>query len=370
MAGPVSLVFVSSLPRWGGGEQWMLAAARAMAERGHRVCLVGQPGGELARRAAACGLRARPLRMGGILVPWTIAALRRIFAAERATTAIVNLERETRLTALAARGRRGFHLVARRGSPVPLKDNWHYRLVYRRWVDRLIVNSRAVGESVLSRAPWFDRGRLRIIPNGIDVDAYAASARRGRARAELGIAPERPVVACVGEVGRRKGQAVLLEAVARLRAAGCSPDALFLIAGEGEGLATLPARARELGLGEDAVRWLGFRADVPDLLADSDLLVLPSFEEGFPNALLEGMALGLPVVSTRVDGIPELVRHGETGLLVDAGDAPALAQAIGALLSDPERRRALGEAGRARARAEFSQSRAMAALEACLCDWS
>lgn len=368
MPGRAAILFVSSLPRWGGGEKWMLAAAAAMAERGYPVCLVGQPGGEITRRAAAVpGLRVRSLRMGGILVPWTIAALRRIVAAERAAVAVVNLERETRLVALATRGLPGFRLVARRGSPVPLKDNWHYRLVYRRWVGTLVVNSRAVGESVLSRAPWFDRAKLRVIPNGIDAAAYAAAARRGRVRAELGLDARRPLVACVGEVGRRKGQAVLLEAVARLRASGALGGALVAIAGEGEGLADLPSRARELGLGEDVVRFLGFRADVPDLLADSDLLVLPSFEEGFPNALLEGMALGLPVVSTTVDGIPELVADGETGLLVAPGDAAALTDAIGGLLTDAGRRRALGEAGRERASRQFSLGRTMDAVEACLC---
>jgi glycosyltransferase involved in cell wall biosynthesis len=369
MAGPVSIAFVTSLPRWGGGEKWMLHAARAMAERGHTVCLIGQPGGEITRRAAASGLRVRSLKMGGILVPWTLAALRAILVQERVTVACVNQDREVHLTALASAGLPRFRLVPRRGSPDPIKGKPFYRYSYARRVDRLIVNCAALGDKVCARAPWFDRAKLRIVHNGIDADAFAATARRGRVRAELGLAPDRLVVSLVGEVGRRKGQAVLLEAVARLHANGTARDAVFLIAGEGSGRAELEARAKALGLTDGVVRFLGFRNDVPDLLADTDLLVLPSFEEGFPNSLLEGMAFGLPVVSTPVDGIPDLVVDGVTGVLTPPGDAASLAAAIGSLLGDAGRRRALGEAGRTRARESFSQTRAMDELESCLTQW-
>ena len=369
MAGPVSIAFVSSLPRWGGGEKWMLHAARAMAERGHKVCLIGQPGGEITRRAAASGLRVHPLKMGGILVPWTLAALRAILVRERVAVACVNQDREVHLTALAAAGLTGLRLVPRRGSPDPIKGKPFYRYSYTHRVDRLIVNCAALGDKVCARAPWFDRARLRVVPNGIDADAFAATARRGRVRVELGLAPDRLVVSLVGEVGWRKGQAVLLEAVAKLRAEGAARDAVFLIAGEGSGRAELEAKAQALGLADGTVRFLGFRDDVPDLLADTDLLVLPSFEEGFPNTLLEGMALGLPVVSTPVDGIPELVVDGVTGVLTPPGDAPALAAAIGSLLGDAERRRQLGEAGRARVRAEFADAKLMDAVEDCLTAW-
>lgn len=369
MAGPVPIAFVSSLPRWGGGEKWMLHAARAMAERGHKVCLIGQPGGEITRRAAASGLRVHPLRMGGIIVPWTLAALRGILARERVAVACVNQDREVHLTALASAGLPGFRLVPRRGSPDPIKGKPFYRYSYAHRVDRLIVNCAALGDKVCARAPWFDRTKLRVIPNGIDADAFAATAHRGRLRAELGLPPDRLVVSLVGEVCRRKGQAVLLDAVAKLRADGAARDAVFLIAGEGSARAELEARAAAHGLADGTVRFLGFRDDVPDLLADTDLLVLPSFEEGFPNTLLEGMALGLPVVSTPVDGIPELVVDGVTGVLTPPGDAPALATAIGALLGDAARRRALGEAGRARVRAEFADAKLMDAVEECLTAW-
>ncbi len=367
MAAPVSLAFVSSLPRWGGGERWLVEAAAAMADRGHRVCVVGRPGGEVTRRAVSLGLDAEPVPMGGWLDPRTLARLGAILRRRDVRVACVNLDKEIRLAALAGLGRPGFRLVPRRGSPDPIKDNWHYRLVYERLVDRLIVNCRALAWSVTGHLDWFDRSRLRIVYNGCDPDEVSARVEPGRVRAELGLDADRPVVSLVGEVGWRKGQEILLAAAARLR--GEHPGAVYLLAGEGDGLADLQARSRGMGLDDGTVRFLGFRPDPLSVMADSDVVVLPSRREGFPNSLLEAMALGRPVVATAVDGIPELVVPGRTGALVPVDDVEGFAAQLGALLDDPARRRAWGEAGRLRVRRRFSRRRTDDDLEDCLTRW-
>jgi glycosyltransferase involved in cell wall biosynthesis len=260
--------------------------------------------------------------------------------------------------------------VARRGSPDRIKDNWHYRLVYEKAVDRLVCNCAALAATICDPAPWFDRARLRVIPNGVDAATLeaAAAAAGGRAgmRRKLGLAETQIVVACVGEVGWRKGQEILLAAAAHLRAA--HPQAVYLIAGDGDGRAELQQRAASEGL-QDVVRFLGFRDDVPGLLAASDVLVLPSRREGFPNTLLEGMALGLPVVATCADGIPELVQDGVTGALVAIDDESRFTAEVARLLADPGLRRRRGEAGRERAHRDFAQARVMDEVEACLCRW-
>jgi glycosyltransferase involved in cell wall biosynthesis len=367
MATPVSLAFVTSLPGWGGGEKWLLEAARAMADRGHRVCVVGQPGSQVVRMAYAAGLVTYPVRLGGWLDPASLWELGRVLGRQQVQVACVNLDKEIRQTGLTAFGRRGFRLVARRGSPDPIKDNWHYRLVYQRLLDRLIVNCHALVQKVCAEAPWFDLGKVRVVYNGCDVTALTERARPGRVRAELGLAPDTPVVALIGEVGWRKGQEILLQAAALLRAT--HPRTVYLLAGDGDGRAELERRSRMLGLADGTVRFLGFREDVPDLLADCDIVVLPSRREGFPNALLEGMALSRPVVATPVDGIPELVRDGETGALVPLDDANALAAAIGRLLDDPALRRSWGEAGRCRVQEHFSAAATHDAIEDCLTRW-
>ncbi len=367
MSRPLSLAFVNSLPGWGGGEKWFLHTAADMARRGHRVCVVGQPDGELLRRAAVAGLRALPLPMHGIFDPRTLWAMGRMLRREGVDVAFTNQAREIRLVGLSQLGRPGFRQVARRGSPDPVKDVWHFRFVYTRLVHRMIVNCEALVPKVVGGAPWFDRSRVRVIPNGIDADALTAAANGRRAAEALDLPDDAPVIAMIGEVGARKDQATLLKALAvwrqRADAAGTPCSAVVLIAGEGPDRPRLEALGRELGV-DDMVRWLGFRTDTPDLMAAADLLVLPTREEGFPNTLLEGMALGLPVVATPVDGIPELVVDGETGTLVPVGDPEALSLALARLAGDADLRRAMGEAGKRRAREVFSQQRVMDEVEA------
>ena len=364
-----SLVFVSSLRRWGGGEKWMLAAAGAMRNRGHRVVLAAQPGSELAERGRALGLSVAAIRLGGWFDPRSLAALAGVLRQARADVVCANLDKETRQARLAAllAGRR-VRLVARRGSPVPIKDTWHYKLVYTRGVDRLICNAEALVEPVCGPAPWFDRGRVRVIPNGVDVADLRRRAAGTDVRAELDLGPQTPVIACVGEVGWRKGQEHVLAAAAALRAS--HPAAVWLIAGEGSGLGELTARARQADLlAAGRVRFLGFRPDVPAILAAADVLVLPSRSEGFPNTLLEGMALGRPVAASTADGIPELVVAGETGLLHAVDDEEAFTADVARLLGDADLRRRLGEAGARRAATVFAQDKIMDQVEDTLCRW-
>ena len=363
----LSVAFITSLPGWGGGEKWFLEAARAMNARGHRVLVVGQPGGEIVRRAHEAGLDARGIAMAGIFDPRTLWSLGRLLRRERIGVAVTNQAREIRLTGLSQLGRRGFRLVARRGSPDPIKNNWHFRLVYTHLVDRLILNCEALAEPVCGGAPWFPRDKTRVIHNGADVEALRAAADPGAVRAEFGLPADARVVSMIGEIGPRKDQGTFLRAVSRLRDAGRRGVA-YLIAGAGA-----PGEAERLGLlcrgldlDGDPVRRLGFRTDVPSLLALSDLVVLPSRQEGFPNTLLEAMALGVPAIGTPVDGIPELITDGVDGLLSPVGDDTALAEALARLLDDETLRRRLGEAAAATVRERFTQSTAMDRLEAVL----
>ena len=136
-----------------------------------------------------------------------------------------------------------------------------------------------------------------------------------------------------------------------------SGSARFLIVGDGELRDALERQARELGLGEDQLLFLGFRDDLETIYADLDLLVLCSANEGSPVAIMEAMASGVPVVATDVGGVPDLVADGETGVLVPAGDPHALAEAITMLHSDPGLRRRLATAGRERIVATHSLNR-------------
>jgi glycosyltransferase involved in cell wall biosynthesis len=156
-----------------------------------------------------------------------------------------------------------------------------------------------------------------------------------------------PLVLTLARLDPQKGLPYLLEAAKSL------PGATFAIAGDGRDRAALEEQARSLGLG-GRVRFLGYRDDIPDLLAACDLFVLPSLFEGLPISVLEAMAAGKPVVATRIGGTDEAVENGVTGFLVPPRDPAALADAVKRMLADPAAGRRMGEAGRARALAEFS----------------
>lgn len=190
--------------------------------------------------------------------------------------------------------------------------------------------------------------RLRIVHCGVTPERY------GRDPSRPADAP--PSIVFVGRLDSVKGGRLLLEAFGTLR--DRHPDAVLRIVGDGPDRPAMEARARELNLGARA-SFLGYRTqtEVAEVLSGADMLVLPSFAEGVPVVLMEAMASGLPVVSTRIAGIPELVEDGRTGFLVPAGDLDSLTARIDTLLSDPARAREMGAAGRAVVEAEFNLTR-------------
>ena len=225
-----------------------------------------------------------------------------------------------------------------------------FRLLARVFPDRVIANSRAVKQALGNLE------RCRVVYNGIDLPAPSGKEERNRARRALGLAEDETAVGTVGHFAPLKGYEDLLRAIPPIKEK--VPAARFLITGG----ALYPAyrdyrrhleeSARELGVA-DRIVFTGEREDPGEILAALDIFVLPSRSEGFGRANLEAMAAGLPVVSTRVGGIPEVVIDGETGILVPPNRPEALAEAITALAEDPALRKRLGAAGRKRA-ADFS----------------
>lgn len=241
----------------------------------------------------------------------------------------------------------------------------------RRLIDRFVIARQADAFVAVSRA---DRRRMieiekvpptiaRFIPNGIPDPGKAASGRD--VRAELGIDPERPLVGMVATLRPQKAYDVLIRAAAELRRE--IPDVAILIVG-GEEDAGTREKERLQGLIDDlgltgTVTLLGFRPDVFDIVSALDVACLSSDFEGSPLSVMEYMEAARPVVATRVGGVPDLIVEGETGLLVEPQDPPGLAAALAALLRDPERARAMGLAGRARRRSEFSIEATTQAVE-------
>lgn len=228
-----------------------------------------------------------------------------------------------------------------------------------RWATAAVAVSGAV------RAAWIEQGlaaeRVVVVPNGIDVSRFEVVAgTRARLRAEMGWGERDVVILTVAVLRPGKGIEDLLAALGAIR--GRLDGALLAVAGDGPERPRLERLASEMGLGR-RVAWLGFRRDVPGLLAAADLFALASGGDALPTALLEAMAARRPVVTTRTGGIPEIVTPG-TGLVVEPGDVPALAGALVELATNAPGAGRLAAAARQRVEREFSTAAWTARLDA------
>lgn len=239
-----------------------------------------------------------------------------------------------------------------------LAQQWGIRLACQ-FAGAVAANSRAAGSrltGLFSEHPE----KVRIVPNGINLDDFVAQKPAEDVRREIGAGRGTQLVGVLAALRPEKDLGTFLRAAAKVHRTAA--EARFVLIGEGSERLKLEALARELGIAE-RVLFLGDRRDVPDLLHALDVFVLSSTTESFPNAVLEAMAARKPVVATRVGGTPELVEDGVTGYLVPVSDPVGMAHRIVELLHDPAKRRAMGEAGRARAEREFSPGRMRQKLE-------
>lgn len=337
---------------WRGGQNQVLLTVLGLRAMGHRAALVAHAEGELRARAAE-GLE---------LVPLTPRTELDLSAAWRLSRVIKRLRPDLvhahdphgvamASVALSMSGSAPRPpLVASRRVDFRLKGNALSRWKYGQ-VDRFICASELIRTMLLNDGVPPERAVT--VHEGIDLQ-HVAAAPPLNVHEEFWLPHDAPVVGNVAALVPHKGQRHLIGAAAIVVRE--VPDARFVIAGEGELRAALERQIREHHL-EKHVFLAGFRPDALSLLKSVDLFVMSSVTEGLGTSILDAMACGKAVVGTRTGGIPEVVVDGETGLLVLPRDDQALAAAIVRLLTDPDLRRRLGEAGLVRVRERFSAER-------------
>jgi glycosyltransferase involved in cell wall biosynthesis len=335
---------------WRGGEQQTLSLAHGLATRGHESQLCVQPGRELHQRAAAAGLTCHPIAMRVEWDPLAIARIARLIRTRAFDIVHMHTSHAHTIGVIAARlARRAKTVVSRR------VDFSIYRhalslsgFKYRHGVDRYIAISQAVKSALVKDG--IDAARIDIVHSGIDPDRLA-NAGAPLERARFGIPESVPLVGTVAHMAWHKGLETLVDAapeIVRLR-----PDAHIVLVGDGELRQELGARAHA-GPVADRIHFAGFQKDVAPWHRAFDVFVMPSVMEGLCTSILDAFSLRKPVVASAVGGIPELVHHDRTGLLVPPRDAGALAAAIVGLLGDPARAARLGAQAHALLLADFT----------------
>lgn len=363
--GPLRVVQLVNSTEYGGVEEHVRELGSGLVRAGDQVRIVCPPAPAADRFAASAGsqgLDVQRLELAGGSSPralvGSISSLRRMLRAWRPDVLHVHLTGYTggRVAVLAARSAQvgailcTAHLAP--SKPVPARVRAARQLLNVGVHRFLAVSEHSLNLQVRYLAQ--PRSRSAVAYNGVDPGRFPETVDRGSARRSLGLPAGSPVIGTIARLSPQKSIETLIESLPTIFAR--RPNVHVLVVGDGPQRDRLSKLAEKLGVA-DRLHLAGFRTDIPQCLAAMDVFVLPSLFEGLPISILEAMASGLPVVATSVDGVPEAVVDGVTGLLIRPGHPRRLAESVLELLEDPARASAMGAAGRERVRDRFTIDR-------------
>lgn len=337
---PLTILHVNTERGWRGGERQTLWLASGLVRAGHRSLIAARPGQPLAQRSAEAGGGLEPIfcSPGSELDLAAARLLRRCILGNRVDVVHAHTAHAVALAALATR-RTPARMVLTRRTGFRLRSNPFTRWKYRR-ADAVIAISGRVERSLVEGG--VHPALIEVIPSGVPLDRQVDRS----ARAEFGVPDSTPLVVMVGALTHEKDPISFVRAVAAAR--DRVPVLRALLVGDGPLRGDVQTEVGRLGL-TDVLRLTGQRDDADALIASSDIVALSSTEEGLGSVLLDAMAFGRPVAATAAGGIPEVVVHDETGLLVEPGDSHALGYAIARIAGDHELWARLAAGARARA---------------------
>ncbi len=372
----MKLCFLNDADFLGGGEIWTLRASRYLQALGNDVTVASPRGSALDIQCKAAGLdrigyvKSRPDEAPE-------AELRRSFQERNIDlvycTVMGNFCESRALGRVAdainaSRGRKKMAAVLKTGlPPIGHLTPQHYGCGAGQSIRRLHVVAPAIRQHFLKWEPAFG-SFIEVFREGVELEEFRLDATSYPNMRQCWQIPDHHVVvACVARlVDGMKGQSVLLRSIPKLLEA--HPGTVFVFAGEGEGRALLEELAADLNV-SSAVRFTGHIDDVAALLSGVDILCHPSLHDGLPNAVVEAMAMGVPVVASRVGAIHELVADGISGILVRPNDVNELTSAMDRLLHDDgSLRKRFGAEGRERVQRDWDLGRNLAALNSRLCE--
>jgi len=348
----IRILYVDTEVVWRGGQEQLLGLMTGMMERGHEVWLATPPSSPLGERVRGWGVGTVPfaqaceISLTALIRFWAI--LRRL----RPDILHFNTPKPITVGSIAGRWIGTPVIVSSRRVNFPLKTRVSV-FKYNWLLDQVFTVSESIRNTLIQAG--VKPQLVETIYEGVDLDWFDSLQE-----VDLPNTDQAQIVGTVAHLSPEKGHEVLLDAVRILTDRGIRLQ--LLIVGDGQLRAQLEAKAAELGI-ESSVSFLGFRADSEALMKEFDVFCLPSLSEGLSSAILAAMANSLPVVSTSVGGIPELVVDGETGFLVPPGNPSALAEALEKVLTDARLRTSLGRMGRQRIETFFILDRKLTRTE-------
>lgn len=336
-----TIVHTESSRGWGGQEIRILTEMVAMRSRGHRLMLACPPDATLSSKAEAQGIEVLHFSDHKTAYPASILSLKRYFAKNQVQVVNPHSSRDGWIAGIAARMAGVPCIIRSRHIEVDYPNPFLSRIPFHHLPHHVLTTSDKITRRLVHELNLNSR-RVNCIPTGIDLDRFNPSARPAL-RESPGLPSNKTIVGMVSVLRSWKGHDDFLDAAKILVESGTAVH--FVIAGDGPGRARLLEGIATRGL-QKAVEWVGHREDVPNVLTSLDLLVLPSYaHEGIPQILLQAQASGVAVVGTEIGGIPEVIEHEKTGLLIPPRNPVAMARAVQNLIQNPSLRSKLAQNG-------------------------
>lgn len=340
----ITAVHINTARTWSGGEVQTYTLVKGLNEKGINCVLISQPGSPLSEKIRGEGITANEVRMRGEWDLLAVLKLRNIL--KRISPDILHLHTSHAHTLGFLAAKTGFvkkTLVTRRMDY--LVKGFFSRSKYRK-VDFIAAISTGVKKALIQSD--IPEDRIEVIHSSLQPVFIP---EKSRIREELDVPSDTPLIGCVASLHERKGHRFLFRAFTSVLKE--FPDATLLLAGDGPLGAELKQLASDLGISKNVV-FLGFRKDIPNILAGIDLFVLPSLLEGLGVSLLEASHAELPIIASKTGGTPDVVKDGETGLLAPPGDSQTLAQKILYILKHPSKGKEMGRNAKSWISKEFS----------------
>jgi len=320
---------------WGGQEIRVFQEARLLLERGHRVSIVCRPETPLGKHCQDLvepGFKYYPVSMQRTLSPSSFLGLFRAIRKSRPDILHTHSSIDSWLASIIGK-LLGIPVVRSRHISIPVNKVFPNSLIYTYFPDRIVTSGEAISE-VLYELPGLSREKVVSISAGVDLRRFDYHISGEPVRRELNVSAGQPLIGKIGVVRGWKGHDYFLEAAPHVLRK--FPNARFVIVGDGPGFNEINSKMRAAGL-EKSMTLLGHREDVPQIMAALDVQVMASTAgEGTPQVIPQAFAMKTPLVATPIGSIPDLLGHGERGILVEAKNGKSLADGILKYLDDPD----------------------------------
>ncbi len=332
----LNILFINSISaqKYGGGEKWMLTAAKGLSERKHNVFIASKKNSILLNKAKQKSIKTVAFNIRSDFSPCNLYLISRFLKKNKIDVLICNLNKDVRVAGLAAKLVKTPLVIARHGMLLCGKKLKH-KITLLNLVDTILTNSQSV-KNIYKTYGWFQNEYIKVIYNGIQVknDIVAYNYKNDF--------PNKKIIISAGRLSNQKGFTHLLKAAAILKEK--RNDLIIIIYGEGRLKEKLQNEMKQLNL-EDTIVFGGFKNELAPYFKGCDLFVLTSEFEGMPNVVMEAMAVGKAVVATDVNGVRELLDNQKSGMIIPPKDPKAIAKAINSIIDDEEKLKFFGKEG-------------------------